>query len=91
MIVMGVKQLLSDPSGDNPLEPEIYRELTGNRALFERRAREETARFACAAPVLAPSPPAVRREAPAPAAAPTTACEPSLKRPRTENPSDDAL
>lgn len=71
MIVMGVKQLLADPSGDNPLEPEIYRELVGNRALFEKRARAETAQFACAAPVPVPA-----------ASAPASA--PALKRPRTE-------
>ena len=81
MIVMGVKQLLADPSGDNPLEPEIFRELASNRMLFEKRARDETAQYACAAPVAVPSPPP-RREGPA---APTEGAPP-LKRPRPEDP-----
>lgn len=75
MIVMGVKQLLSDPNGDNPLEPEIYRELVNSRARFNDKARLETERYACAVPVVVPDP------APRPGPA---APEPARKRPRPD-------
>ena len=48
-IVWGVMQLLvlsTETRGDDPLEPEIYKELQEDPKRFERNARRETQEFA---------------------------------------------
>eukprot|EP00640_Fibrocapsa_japonica_P007637 CAMPEP_0113944634 /NCGR_PEP_ID=MMETSP1339-20121228/35048_1 /TAXON_ID=94617 /ORGANISM="Fibrocapsa japonica" /LENGTH=147 /DNA_ID=CAMNT_0000949909 /DNA_START=41 /DNA_END=484 /DNA_ORIENTATION=+ /assembly_acc=CAM_ASM_000762 len=45
--VMGlIRQLLEDPSGDNPLEAEIARQLSENKQAFDETARKWTAEYA---------------------------------------------
>lgn len=41
-----IKQMLEQPDGDNPLEPEIAKQLQDNKAEFENTARQWTQHYA---------------------------------------------
>lgn len=41
-----IKQILEQPDADNPLEPEIAKQLRDNRAEFDKAAQDWTKQYA---------------------------------------------
>lgn len=47
-LLLSISSLLAEPNPDDPLVPEIANELKLNKALFEKKARDHTVKYAMA-------------------------------------------